>query len=131
MSSNFPTIQEILAVHEDLIEQFGGSHGLRDMGALESALFRPQMGYYDDIIEEAAAMMESLAMNHPFIDGNKRVAFFVTAAFLMQNGHFIDCDSREAYGHFMRLFDTNTFRFAELKDWLEEHVQPLPPIGQV
>ena len=100
MSSNFPTIQEILAVHQDLIEQFGGSHGLRDMGALESALFRPQMGYYDSLIEEAAALMESLAMNHPFIDGNKRVAFFVTAAFLMQNGHFIECDSREAYDHF-------------------------------
>ena len=86
MSGNFPTIQEILAVHEDQIEQFGGSHGRRDMGALESALFRPQMGYYDGIIEEAAAMMESLAMNHPFLDGNKRAAFFVTAAFLMQNG---------------------------------------------
>ena len=129
MSGNFPTIQEILAVHQDQIEQFGGSHGLRDMGALESALFRPQMGYYDGIIEEAAAMMESLAMNHPFVDGDKRAAFFVTAAFLMQNGHFIDCDSREAYDHFMRLFDINSFRFAELKAWLEEHVQPLPPNG--
>ena len=129
MSGNFPTIQEILAVHQDQIEQFGGSHGLRDMGALESALFRPQMGYYDGIIEEAAAMMESLAMNHPFVDGNKRAAFFVTAAFLMQNGHFIDCDSREAYDHFMQLFDTNSFRFAELKVWLEEHVKPLPGRG--
>ncbi len=129
MSSNFPTIQEIVAVHEDLIEQFGGPHGLRDMGALESALYRPQMGYYDGLIEEAAALMESLTMNHPFIDGNKRVAFFVTAAFLMQNGHYIDCDSREAYDHFMHLFDTNTFRFAEMKDWLEGHVRPLPPVG--
>ena len=82
MSSDFPTIQEILAVHEDQIEQFGGSHGLRDMGALESALFRPQMGYYDGIIEEAAAMMESLAMNHPFIDGNKRVCFLRNGSLL-------------------------------------------------
>ena len=129
MSSNFPTIQEILAVHQDQIEQFGGSHGLRDMGALESALFRPQMGYYDGIIEEAAAMMESLAMNHPFIDGNKRVAFAVTEVFLGLNGHFIDCDSREAYDHFMQLFETNSFRFAELRAWLEEHVKPLPPNG--
>jgi death-on-curing protein len=129
MSSNFPTIQEILAVHQDQIEQFGGSHGLRDMGALESALFRPQMGYYDGIIEEAAAMMESLAMNHPFIDGNKRVAFAVTEVFLGLNGHFIDCDSREAYDHFMRLFDTNSFRFAELKDWLQGHVKPFPASG--
>ena len=129
MSSNFPTIQEILDIHEDQIERFGGSHGLRDRGALESALFRPQMGYYDGLIEEAAALMESLAMNHPFIDGNKRVAFAVTEVFLGLNGHYIECDSREAYDHFMRLFDTNSFRFAELKDWLEEHVKPLPPIG--
>ena len=129
MSSNFPTIREILDIHEDQIERFGGSHGLRDMGALESALFRPQMGYYDGLIEESAALMESLAMNHPFIDGNKRVAFAVTEVFLGLNGHYIECDSLEAYDHFMRLFDTNSFRFAELKDWLEEHVKPLPPIG--
>ena len=126
MSSKFPTIQEILAVHEDQIEQFGGSHGLRDIGALESALLRPQMGYYDGIIEEAAALLESLAMNHPFIDGNKRVAFFITAAFLMQNAHFIDCDNDETHRFFMRLFETNSFRFAELREWLEEHVKPLP-----
>ena len=129
MSSNFPTIQEILDIHEDQIQQFGGSHGLRDRGALESALFRPQIGYYDGLIEEAAAMMESLAMNHPFIDGNKRVAFAVTEVFLGLNGHFIDCDSREAYDHFMRLFDTHSFRFAELKVWLEEHVKLLPGRG--
>ncbi len=126
MSSNFLAIQEVLSIHEDLIDQFRGSHGLRDMGALESALFRSQMGYYEGLIEEAAAMMESLAMNHPFIDGNKRVAFAATEIFLSLNGHFIDCDSREAYDHFMRLFDTNSFRFAELKAWLEEHVKPLP-----
>ena len=125
MNSNFLTIEEVIAIHDDLIEQFGGSYGLRDMGALESALFRPQMGYYDGLNEEAAALMESLAMNHPFIDGNKRVAFFVTAAFLRLNGWFIDCDSREAYTHFMQLFDTNSFRFAELKVWLEEHVREL------
>ena len=124
MSSIFPTILDILDVHEDQIEQFGGSHGLRDRGALESALFRPQMGYYDGVIEEAAALMESLAMNHPFIDGNKRVGFFVTDGFLRMNGWFIDCDSREAYDHFMRLFDTNSFRFAGLKTWLEEKVKP-------
>ena len=129
MSSNFPTIQEILDIHEDLIERFGGSHGLRDRGALESALFRPQMGYYDGLIEEAAALMESLAMNHPFIDGNKRVAFAITDLFLGLNGQFIDCDDDEAYAFFMRLFDTNSFRFAELKVWLEEHIKSLPPIG--
>ena len=130
MNSNFLTIEEIIAIHDDQIDQFGGSHGLRDMGALESAIFRPQMGYYDGLIEEAAAMMESLAMNHPFVDGNKRVAFAATEVFLGLNGHFIDCDSLEAYDYFMQLFETNSFRFAELKFWLEEHVKPLSTGGQ-
>ncbi len=130
MISNFLTIEEVIAIHDDQIDQFGGSHGLRDMGALESAIFRPQMGYYDGLIEEAAAMMESLAMNHPFVDGNKRVAFAATEVFLGLNGHFIDCDSLEAYDYFMQLFDTNSFRFAELKCWLEEHVKPLSTGGQ-
>lgn len=122
----FPTTHEVIAVHDALIDEFGGSMGLRDRGALESALARPQIGYYDGLIEEAAALMESLAMNHPFVDGNKRIAFATTAIFLGMNGHFIDCDSREAHAFFMQLFDTNSFNFAELKTWLEEHVKPAP-----
>ena len=116
-------------MHSALIAEFGGAAGLRDMGALESAVMRPQMGYYDGLIEEAAALLESLAMNHPFVDGNKRVAFAATEVFLSMNGHYIECDSREAYDHFMHLFDTNSFRFAELKSWLEEHVEALPGSG--
>ena len=126
MTRNFPTVEEAVAIHDDLLAQLGGSTGLRDMGALQSALLRPQTGYYSGLIEEAAGLMESLAMNHPFVDGNKRVAFFVTDAFLNMNGSFIDCDSREAYDYFMQLFDTNTFRFAELYSWLGEHISPLP-----
>ncbi len=64
-------------------------------------------------------------MNHPFVDGNKRVAFFATDAFLRMNGYFIDCDDEEAYAFFMDLFETGTFRFAYLNSWLEEHVQSL------
>ncbi len=130
MTSNFLTVEEVIVIHDDLIMQFGGPPGLRDIGALESAVLRPQMGYYDGLIEEAAALMESLAMNHPFVDGNKRVTFFATAAFLRLNGWYIDCDSREAHSFFMGLFETNSFRFDELKSWLEEHVKPLPGGGQ-
>ena len=126
MTHDFPTIEEVVAMHVALIHEFGGTPGIRDEGALASAIMRPQLGYYDNLIEEAAALMESLAMNHPFVDGNKRVAFFVTDVFLSRNGYFIDCDDREAYEFFMGLFDTNTFRFAELRLWLEEHVRPLP-----
>ena len=127
MSRLFPTTRLAIEIHDDQITQFGGEFGLRDAGALESALARPQIGYYDGIIEDAAALMESLTINHPFVDGNKRVAFFVTDTFLRMNGHFVDCDSIEAYDHFMHLFDTNSFRFVELVAWLSDNVRPLPP----
>ena len=125
MNYQYLSIEEVLAIHEDQIAQFGGGKGIREEGALISALMRPQIGYYDSLVQEAAAMMESLAMNHPFVDGNKRVAFFATDAFLRLNGHFIDCGSEEAYAFFMELFETGNFRFAQLNSWLEEHVQSL------
>ena len=126
MTHDFPTSEEVIEFHNALISEFGGATGVREEGALASAIMRPQMGYYDTLIEEAAALMESLAMNHPFVDGNKRTAFAVTEAFLRMNGYFIDCDSEEAYAFFMQLFETNSFRFAELAAWLEEHFRPLP-----
>jgi len=131
MNYNYPEIGEAIAIHDALIREFGGSMGIRDEGALASALMRPQLGYYDSLIEEAAALMESLANNHPFVDGNKRVAFFVTDSFLRLNGHFIDCDSREAYEFFIGLFEKNSFRFAQLCLWLEEKVRPLLATGGV
>lgn len=130
MNLRFPTTEEILAIHRILIDQFGGAYGVRDLGGLESAMMRPQIGYYESIVEKAAAMMESLAVNHPFVDGNKRVSFAATDVFLAMNGYFIDCDSREAHAFFMHLFDTGTFRFAQLKEWLEEHVRRLPETGR-
>ena len=126
MNRDFPSIEEVVAIHDDLIRETGGATGLRDPGVLASAMMRPQLGYYEDIIEEAAAMLESLAMNHPFIDGNKRTALATTDSFLRINGRFIDCDSEEAYAHFMRLFETNSFRSGELHSWLEDHLKPLP-----
>ncbi len=126
MSRDFPSIEEVVAIHDALIHETGGSMGLREVGALASAVMRPQIGYYDGIIEEAAALLESLAVNHPFVDGNKRTAFAATDAFLRMNGSFIDCDSEETYRFFMRLFENNAFRFEELREWLEQHVKPLP-----
>ena len=127
---NFLTLQEVVEIHDILLDRIGGATGIRDLGALESAIMRPQMGYYDGLLDEAAALMESLAMNHPFMDGNKRTALGATDAFLRLNGYLIDCDSREAYDFFMQLFETNSFRFAQLREWLEEHsayhIRPLP-----
>ena len=126
MSHDFPTIEEAVAIHDAAIQEFGGALGIRDEGALASAIMRPQIGYYDTLIEEAAALMESLAMNHAFLDGNKRTAFYVTDTFLRKNGSYIDCDNDEAHRFFMDLFETNSFRFAQLAVWLEEHVKTLP-----
>ena len=125
MTHDFPTIQEVIIMHDALISAFGGTPGIRDEGALASALMRPQLGYYDSLFQEAAALMESLANNHPFVDGNERVAFFATDTFLRLNGHFIDCDNDEAYAFFMGMFEADAFRFAELNSWLKEKVEPL------
>jgi death-on-curing protein len=84
--SDYLTTADILGLHHILLEKYGGAGGIRDLGALEAAVFRPQCGYYDDIIDEAAALLESLLINHPFIDGNKRVAFAACDVFLRING---------------------------------------------
>ena len=73
-----------------MIELFGGPAGVRDAGLLESALYRPQTGHYSDLTAMATALFESLLMNHAFIDGNKRVAFFATDVFLRLNGWKLD-----------------------------------------
>lgn len=119
------TVNEVIVIHEYLIDEFGGSSGMRDLAALESALARPQSGHYKNIMEESAALMESLAINHPFIDGNKRVSFFVTDVFLRLNGYFIDCDSQSAHNFFIELFESNKFRFKYLLPWLEKHIKPI------
>ncbi len=74
------SIEETVAVHAKLIARFGGSGGIRDRAALESALARPRSGYYSDVIQEAVALWESLSQNHPFLDGNKRAAVTMAAA---------------------------------------------------
>ena len=119
------TVKEVIFLHEYLVVKFGGSKGLRDLAALESALARPETGYYNNIFEEATALMESLAINHPFIDGNKRVSFFATDVFLRMNGYYIDCDSESAYNFFMTLFESNKFRFKELSPWLNKHIKSI------
>ena len=116
------TTSEVLVMHSLLIRQFGGSDGVRDVGLLEAALFRPQTGYYSDIIEEAAALLESLAVNHPFVDGNKRVAFAVTDVFLRINGYEINSTSQKIYSELIRLFDAREIDFKNLEKFLRKVV---------
>ena len=96
--TDYLTLAEILAIHLDQIKRYGGTHGVRDPGLLESALFRPETGYYADLVEEAAALWESMSQNHPFLDGNKRTAFAVTYTFLAINGAQLTASSSAALG---------------------------------
>jgi death-on-curing protein len=117
------TVVEVLAIHADQIERYAGAKGVRDLGLLESALFRPQTGYYADLIEAAAALWESLAQSHPFIDGNKRTAFATTYTFLAVNGGRLEVDSMDAYAFIRGLYETHGFEFVRLASWLRDHVR--------
>jgi death on curing protein len=117
----YPTFDEVIGTHAILIARFGGAAGIRDRGALESALARPRSGYYPDVIQEAAALWESLSQNHPFVDGNKRVAVTVTAAFLKVNGYRLEFDDAEAFSFLSGLYQTGTMQFSELNSWLRTH----------
>jgi len=119
------TLEQLIELHEILLAEFGGVSGIRDLGGLESALMRPQSGYYKDLEQQAAALMESLSGNHPFIDGNKRVAFFATDTFLRMNGFRIECDGEEAHAFLISLYERNAFRLVELEPWLRRHIRTL------
>jgi len=121
----YPTVAETNATQRMLIEEFGGRQGIRDKGLLESAIFRPQSGYYSGIIEEASALMESLANNHAFIDGNKRISFVMTDAMLRANGYFLDVDPIEADKVITEAMDEKLFRFPMICAWIASIVKAL------
>lgn len=122
--TEYITTADALFFHKQLIERYGGAAGLRDAGALESALHRPQTGYYDTPVHEAAALFESLVQNHPFVDGNKRVAFAVVDVFLRINGYRITENSNVIHDHMIKLIETRTFDMEHLVPWLQVVVQP-------
>lgn len=128
--TDYLTVIEVLVIHDDQIERYGGGAGVRDRGLLEAALFRPQTGYYADLIEEAAALWESLAQNHPFIDGNKRTGFAVTYTFLAINGTRITADAEDTSAFIIGLYETGTFSIDQLAVWLRVNAladpQPAP-----
>jgi death on curing protein len=119
--TDYLTLADILAIHADLIERYGGSPGLRDAGLLEATLFRPQTGYYADLVEEAAALWESLAQNHAFVDGNKRIAFAATYTFLAINGMRLRASPDETYALIANLYEAGSFRIEALAKWLGVH----------
>lgn len=120
----YPTVAETIATQRMLIEEFGGRQGIRDKRLLESAVFRPQSGYYSGIIEEAAALMEPLANNHAFIDGNKPIAFVMADAMLRANGYFLDVDPDEAHKVIVEALEEKLFRFPMICAWIASVVKP-------
>ncbi len=119
--TRYLTPVEALVIHRVLIERYGGAHGLRDAGALESALFRPQSGYYADTVAEAAALFESLAMNHPFIDGNKRIAFACVDVFLRVNGYRLKAKPMAVHRWMIRHLEKGTFQMAAIEPYLRRN----------
>ena len=105
-------------MHERLAEKFGGAAEARDAGLLESALFRPQTGYYRDLAEMATALFESLLMNGPFVDGNKRVAFFATDVFSRLSGWKLEVDADKAHRFLIRLLEGGRCDHDHLLPWV-------------
>jgi len=119
------TVAEIAAIHHHQIEEYSGESGMLNQGSLEAAVFRPQTGYYNDLSEEAAALLESLVNNHPFVDGNKRVGFAAAHTFLLMNGFDLDVASKAAFDFVMKALAEGKFRFALLHEWIAEHLVSL------
>ena len=120
MRHDYLTVADVLGMHTILMQRYGGAGGVRDPGALEAALFRPQTGYYTDIIAEAAALLESLAINHPFVDGNKRIAFAATDVFLRINGWCLKRQPMVIHTEMLKMLEAGTFDIAHLEPWLRE-----------
>ncbi|MFO0415861.1 MAG: type II toxin-antitoxin system death-on-curing family toxin [Pseudomonadota bacterium] len=119
----YPTLEEALYLHDILIQRFGGKSGVLDCGLLESALARPRSGYYSSLSEQAAALMQSLAMNHPFVDGNKRVAFALTAVFLRINGLKLTVPAKDGVQFVEQTLIAEKASLAAITDWIEKHTR--------
>ncbi len=118
--SRYLTTHDVEVMHHVLIERYGGSLGLRDLGLLEAAVFRPQSGYYADTLLQGAALFARLIIKHPFIDGKKRIAFAAMDVFLRMNGYQLMVDSNRIYSKIMDLFKQKQMDIEHIHAWLLE-----------
>ena len=107
MTRTYLTLADVLGIHEIILARYGGARGVRDQAAAEAACARPRCGWYAGAIEEACALCESLLMNHPFIDGNKRTAFAALDVFLRLNGIRLEVQDREMHRLILRWIATS------------------------
>ena len=120
---NYLTPEQVLFIHSRLVAETGGSHGVRDLGLLESAVARPQATFdgkqfYPDLYTKAAALMDSLIKNHPFMDGNKRTGITAAGLFLRINGWKLSASPADLEAVTLRVA-TRDMEVAELANWLK------------
>ena len=120
------SLQEVISLHSLLIVQSGGSSGLRDRGALESAVAQPEASFggedlYPDLASKAAALGHSLIQNHPFVDGNKRIGHAAMEVFLLLNSHEIDASVEDQEKIFIDVASGKVSRI-ELSEWISKHM---------
>lgn len=121
------TVKDVLLLHNLAIDETGGSHGLRDLGLLESAVSRPQATYggedlYPDLFIKASALIHSLLMNHPFVDGNKRTAMLSGMTFLELNGHRFTAAQKEIPDFALRI-ENEKLAIEDISTWLKDHTK--------
>lgn len=121
----FLTTEQVLFIHDQMVKRFGGSLGIRDLGLVESAVARPQSTFggeylYSSIFDKAAALLQSLLKNHPFVDGNKRTALTSAGLFLRKNGYkLINKHKKEV--EFAVKVDNGNLTVEQISKWLKEH----------
>lgn len=123
----FLSISQVLDIHQDEINSFGGTSGVRDEGLLDSALAQPQATFGGELLhptihEQPAAYLYHLAMNHPFIDGNKRTAFAVMDTFITLNGYILNLSQEQAYNLVIQVVQKEISK-EELSAFMELHLQ--------
>jgi death-on-curing protein len=121
------SISEVILIQDILIEKFGGTRGIRDKGLLESAVSRPFQTFdtkdlYSTTIQKAAALIESIVTNHPFIDGNKRIGYVIMRLFLLDNGFDIVSDQDEKYDFVIKIASGKS-DFEAICKWIEAHLK--------
>lgn len=122
---NYLTPEQVLFIHYRLIEETGGSHGIRDIALLQSAIARPMAAFggddlYPDIFTKAAALMHSLIKNHPFIDGNKRTAITSASILLIRNGYQLNASNKELERFTLKVASKNT-EIEEIAKWFRKY----------
>ncbi len=121
------SVVEVEQLHKLLIDQFEGSHGVRDMAALDSALSRPFQTFdnhdlYPSVIDKAASLIESMLINHPFIDGNKRTGYLVLRLFLINNGLDIFASQDNKF-EFVINIASGTLKYDGIVSWLKSNTK--------